>query len=84
MDNTIARIMTLWADKDSRDTARELAKAYCATHKDMADSFADLSQESFVRYVERAREDEDYDAVARAETWSIAQPPVHITGSGRN
>lgn len=82
MDAGLQAIRDLWADRSRRDEARELAKQYVAAHPDMADSFADLSQDAFVRYVERAREDGDEEAVARADAWSIAQPPVHITGSG--
>jgi hypothetical protein len=79
----IQEINELWADRAHRDEARKQAKEYVAEHPDMAESFADLSIDAFVRYVDQARADGDEDAVARANVWAMAQPPIEITGSGR-
>ena len=82
MDAALRAIRDIWSDHARREEACELARQYVDAHPDMAESFADLSVEAFVLYVEAARRDGDDKAVWRSNVWAMSQPPIHITGAG--
>jgi hypothetical protein len=83
MDEQMERFKELWADRETRDEAKEFAKAWVENYEDsLKVLFEGLTIEQFVQQVDLYRSQGREDMVVKAEMWNLAKiPPQRIIGS---